>query len=39
LENPRKIKKNAQMPPVTLTSDGFFRLLEILGATTFAVKE
>ena len=39
LENPRKIRKNAQMPPVILTSDGFFRLLEILGATTFAVNE
>lgn len=31
LENPRQDNKNAQMPPVELTSDAFSRLLQILG--------
>jgi len=35
LENPRQISKNAQMPPVRLTSDEFTRLLEVLAAQTF----
>ena len=32
LENPRQVRRNAQMPPVELTSDEFSHLLEILGA-------
>ncbi|MDY6839657.1 MAG: selenite/tellurite reduction operon c-type cytochrome lipoprotein ExtS [Thermodesulfobacteriota bacterium] len=37
LENPRQISKYAQMPPVILPSDGFRRLLEILGAPSFSM--
>jgi cytochrome c2 len=35
LENPRQMSKNAQMPPVKLTSDEFSSLLEVFGAQTF----
>jgi len=35
LENPRHTSKNAQMPPVQLTSDAFSSLLEVLSAQTF----
>jgi cytochrome c2 len=38
LENPRKVRKNAQMAPAKLTSDEFSRLLEILGARSYRVK-
>lgn len=32
LENPRQVRRNAQMAPVELTSDAFSCLLQILGA-------
>ncbi|HEX9079797.1 MAG TPA: selenite/tellurite reduction operon c-type cytochrome lipoprotein ExtS [Desulfuromonadaceae bacterium] len=33
LENPRRIRRNAQMPPVRLKTEEFGRLVEILGKT------
>ena len=37
LENPRQMSKNAQMPPLKLTSDEFSSLLEVFEAQTFTI--
>jgi cytochrome c2 len=37
LDNPRQNRKNAQMPPVKLTSDAFSSLLEVLGVRTLTI--